>query len=90
MESTSSEQNKKPNEETTLHLKVKSQDGVGALYRAKPTSKLKKLMNDYSNYHYFPVAFFFDGHQIREEDTPESLNMEDGDEIIALIQQTSG
>ncbi|KAH0468865.1 hypothetical protein IEQ34_002097 [Dendrobium chrysotoxum] len=78
MESTSSDQNKKPNEETTLHLKVKIQDG------------LKKLMNDYSNYHYFPVAFFFDGHQIREEDTPESLNMEDGDEIIALIQQTSG
>ncbi|KAH0468647.1 hypothetical protein IEQ34_001879 [Dendrobium chrysotoxum] len=90
MASTSSEQNKKPNEVTTLSLKVKGQDEVEVFYRAKPTTQLSKLMNAYSNRHYFPVAFFFDGHQIRDEDMPESLKMKDGDEIVALIHQTGG
>ncbi|KAH0468992.1 hypothetical protein IEQ34_002224 [Dendrobium chrysotoxum] len=83
--------NKKPNEPTILSLKVNSQDGEEVLYRAKPTTKLSKLMNDYCNRHSFPInsiAFVFDGRRLRDEDTPESLKMEDGDEIDALIHQT--
>ncbi|KAI0527140.1 hypothetical protein KFK09_002738 [Dendrobium nobile] len=93
MASTSSKKNKKSNEVTILCLKVKSQDGEELVYRAKPTTKLSKLKNDYCNRHSLPInsiAFLFDGRRIHDEDTPESLKMEDGDEIDAMIHQTGG
>ncbi|KAH0468868.1 hypothetical protein IEQ34_002100 [Dendrobium chrysotoxum] len=92
MASTSSEQDKgqskKRKGEAILNLKVKSQDGEEVSYRANATTKISELKNDYCKRQPFPINyidFFFDGRQIRDEDTPEQLKMKDGDEIEALI-----
>ena len=34
--------------------------------------------------------FIFDGERVKEDDTPESLEMENGDEIDAMVEQTGG
>ncbi|PKU71585.1 Small ubiquitin-related modifier 1 [Dendrobium catenatum] len=95
MASTSSKQDKgkskKRKGEEIISLKVKSKDGEGEeiIYRVNATSKINELKKDYSNYQSFPINsidFFFNGREIRDEDTPEQLKMKDGDEIEALIQ----
>ena len=34
--------------------------------------------------------FIFDGERIKDEDTPENLEMENGDEIDVMVEQTGG
>ena len=34
--------------------------------------------------------FIFDGERLKDEDTPEKLEMENGDEIDAMVEQTGG
>ena len=34
--------------------------------------------------------FIFDGERIKESDTPETLEMENGDEIDVMVEQTGG
>ena len=34
--------------------------------------------------------FIFDGDRIREDQTPEALEMDNGDEIDAMVEQTGG
>ena len=34
--------------------------------------------------------FIFDGERIKEDDTPENLEMENGDEIDVMVEQTGG
>ncbi len=34
--------------------------------------------------------FIFDGERIRDSDTPDTLNMEEGDEIDYMVEQTGG
>ena len=34
--------------------------------------------------------FIFDGERIKETDTPTSLEMENGDEIDVMVEQTGG
>ncbi|KAH9728794.1 Small ubiquitin-related modifier 1 [Citrus sinensis] len=36
------------------------------------------------------IAFLFDGRRLRGEQTPDELEMEDGDEIDAMLHQTGG
>lgn len=36
------------------------------------------------------IAFLFDGRRLRAEQTPDELDMEDGDEIDAMLHQTGG
>ncbi|MFQ6625958.1 hypothetical protein Gotur_005361 [Gossypium turneri] len=36
------------------------------------------------------IAFLFDGSCLRGEQTPNELEMEDGDEIDAMLHQTGG
>ena len=36
------------------------------------------------------VKFVYNGTQIQADDTPESLDMEEGDVVDALLQQTGG
>ncbi|KAJ1430892.1 Ubiquitin-like domain superfamily [Sesbania bispinosa] len=36
------------------------------------------------------IVFLFDGKQLRGEQTPDQLDMEDGDEIDAMLHQTGG
>ncbi|KAL6538445.1 Small ubiquitin-related modifier 1 [Orobanche gracilis] len=86
---------KKPGSQEVVHinLKVKGQDGNEVFFRIKRTTQLKKLMNAYcdrQSVDFASIAFLFDGRRLRAEQTPDELEMEDGDEIDAMLHQTGG
>ncbi|CAL5336379.1 hypothetical protein CsSME_00019206 [Camellia sinensis var. sinensis] len=88
------EEDKKPNDQSAhINLKVKGQDGNEVFFRIKRSTQLKKLMNAYcdrQSVEMNSIAFLFDGRRLRGEQTPDELEMEDGDEIDAMLHQTGG
>ncbi|KAK3184428.1 hypothetical protein Dsin_031714 [Dipteronia sinensis] len=90
------EEEKKPNDQSGqahINLKVKGQDGNEVFFRIKRSTQLKKLMNAYcdrQSVEINSIAFLFDGRRLRAEQTPDELEMEDGDEIDAMLHQTGG
>ncbi|CAM6114627.1 unnamed protein product [Calypogeia fissa] len=76
-----------------INLKVKGQDGGEVFFRIKSSATLRKLMNAYcerQSVDASSIAFLFDGRRLRAEQTPAELDMEDGDEIDAMLHQTGG
>eukprot|EP00494_Astrolonche_serrata_P027054 UN27317 len=76
-----------------LNLKVKSQDGNEVYFKVKKTTQLNKLMSAYCSRvgkELGTVRFLFDGERIQPEATPEQLDMEDEDEIDAMVEQHGG
>ena len=76
-----------------LSLKVKSQDGNEVYFKVKKTTTFSKVMNAYCKKvgaDMSSVRFLFDGQRLREEQTPADLEMEDEDEIDAMVAQTGG
>lgn len=91
--STGQEEDKKPGDANHINLKVKGQDGNEVFFRIKRSTQLKKLMNAYcdrQSVDFNAIAFLFDGRRLRGEQTPDELEMEDGDEIDAMLHQTGG
>ncbi|CAF2072146.1 hypothetical protein F2Q70_00035172 [Brassica cretica] len=93
--SATQEEDKKPGGDGGVHinLKVKGQDGNEVFFRIKRSTQLKKLMNAYCDRQSVDmnaIAFLFDGRRLRAEQTPDELDMEDGDEIDAMLHQTGG
>eukprot|EP00850_Spirogloea_muscicola_P002447 SM000009S23576 [mRNA] locus=s9:879884:880692:+ [translate_table: standard] len=90
------EDEKKPagdQSQSHINLKVKSQDGSEVFFRIKSTATFKKLMTTYCDRQSVAmdsIAFLFDGRRLRAEQTPSELEMEDGDEIDAMLHQTGG
>lgn len=76
-----------------MSLTVRDQTGGEVQFKVKTTTKLLKIMNAYcdkkavSQDH---LKFLYDGSRLRGEDTPEGLDMEDGDCIDAVIEQVGG
>ena len=97
MSAAAGEEDKKPAGEqgggAHINLKVKGQDGNEVFFRIKRSTQLKKLMNAYCDRQSVDmnaIAFLFDGRRLRGEQTPDELEMEDGDEIDAMLHQTGG
>ncbi|WZZ79584.1 hypothetical protein YC2023_100156 [Brassica napus] len=92
--SATQEEDKKPGDGGAhINLKVKGQDGNEVFFRIKRSTQLKKLMNAYcdrQSVDMSSIAFLFDGRRLRAEQTPDELDMEDGDEIDAMLHQTGG
>ncbi|XP_010536686.1 PREDICTED: small ubiquitin-related modifier 1-like [Tarenaya hassleriana] len=92
--SVNQEEDKKPGDAAAhINLKVKGQDGNEVFFRIKRSTQLKKLMNAYCDRQSVDInsiAFLFDGRRLRGEQTPDELEMEDGDEIDAMLHQTGG
>ncbi|CAN8273760.1 unnamed protein product [Cochlearia groenlandica] len=89
--SATQDEDKKP--DGHINLKVKGQDGNEVFFRIKRVTQLKKLMNAYCDRQSVDmgsIAFLFDGRRLRAEQTPDELEMEDGDEIDAMLHQTGG
>ncbi|KAK8491494.1 hypothetical protein V6N13_079332 [Hibiscus sabdariffa] len=87
------EEDKKPGDPAHINLKVKGQDGNEVFFRIKRGTQLRKLMNAYCDRQSVDsnsIAFLFDGRRLRGEQTPDELEMEDGDEIDAMLHQTGG
>ncbi|CAN7038931.1 unnamed protein product [Brassica rapa subsp. trilocularis] len=93
--SATQEEDKKPGDQGPAHinLKVKGQDGNEVFFRIKRATQLKKLMTAYcdrQSVDFNSIAFLFDGRRLRAEQTPDELDMEEGDEIDAMLHQTGG
>eukprot|EP00898_Chlorokybus_atmophyticus_P006107 jgi/Chlat1/6498/Chrsp45S05987 len=76
-----------------INLKVKGQDGNEVFFKIKRSTALKKLMTAYCDrvsVEPNAIAFLFDGRRLREDQTPDELEMDDGDEIDAMLHQTGG
>ncbi|KAL2472932.1 Small ubiquitin-related modifier 1 [Forsythia ovata] len=94
MSSAGQDEDKKPGDSSShINVKVKGQDGNEVFFRIKKSSQLKKLMTTYCDRQSVDlnaIAFLFDGRRLRAEQTPDELEMEDGDEIDAMLHQTGG
>ncbi|XP_014521851.1 small ubiquitin-related modifier 1-like [Vigna radiata var. radiata] len=88
------EEDKKPSKlGTHITLKVKGQNDNEVFFRIKRNTQLKKLMDGYcdrESVDFDSIVFLFDGHPLRAEQTPDELELEDGDEIDAMEHQIGG
>lgn len=76
-----------------LNLKVKSPNGDEVIFKVKQTTPFHKLMTAYckrTGTEFESTRFMFDGQRITGEQTPKDLNMEDEDEIDAMVTQVGG
>ena len=76
-----------------LNIKVKAQDGSEIFFKIKRSTQLKKLMEAYCQRQGLSnnqCRFIFDGERIKDDDTPETLEMDNGDEIDVMVEQTGG
>ena len=74
-------------EDFTLNIKFVADDGTEVFFRCKMTTPLGKLMRAYcqrQGVHLHQLRFLFDGQRLRETQTPDDLEMEDGDAIDAF------
>jgi len=85
----------KPDEEAPKHINIKVKDDKEneVFFRIKFTTPLSKVITAYcervgasAN----TLRFFFDNVRINEQDTPGSLEMEDGDMIDVHAEQQGG
>eukprot|EP00347_Sterkiella_histriomuscorum_P010877 403374578 len=79
--------------EAHINIKVKAQDGTEIFFKIKRTTQLKKLMDAYVNRQGLSsnqCRFIFDGERLKDDDTPDKLEMENGDEIDVMVEQTGG
>lgn len=75
--------------ETHINIKVKAQDGTEIFFKIKRVTALKKLMDAYCQRQGLSVnqcRFIFDGERVKEDDTPDKLQMEQGDEIDVMVE----
>jgi len=77
-----------------LTIYVKADSGESVEFKVKKTMRMEKLFNAYAKSknveHVHELRFFMDGDRIREDDTPETLQLEDGDQIDCMLEQTGG
>ncbi|XP_065200278.1 small ubiquitin-related modifier-like [Planococcus citri] len=75
-----------------IKLKVLGNDSNEIHFRVKMSTQMYKLKRSYSEkagVQLPGLRFLFDGRRITDEDTPKSLEMEDGD-VIEVYQEQSG
>ncbi|KKY28668.1 putative ubiquitin-like protein smt3 [Phaeomoniella chlamydospora] len=84
----------KPEQTSTEHLNIKVTDGNNEVFfKIKRTTQLRKLMAAFcerQGKQPSTVRFLFDGTRVREEDSPESLDMADGDTLEVHQEQIGG
>ncbi|WJZ87651.1 hypothetical protein VitviT2T_007018 [Vitis vinifera] len=84
---------KRPLDQSTIEVKVKSQDGRQLYFRINRSTPLQRLLVAYCqqiNIDYKTMQFVYNGNRVTAKQTPEQLGMEDGDEIDALTHQMGG
>ncbi|KAI3953106.1 hypothetical protein MKW98_020301 [Papaver atlanticum] len=76
-----------------ITLKIKSNDGTEVFFRTKRNTKFRKLMIAYCDRKELDIntiTFLMDGTMIKAEQTPDELQLEEGDEIDAFDHQIGG
>ncbi|KAL5330738.1 hypothetical protein ACEPPN_000259 [Leptodophora sp. 'Broadleaf-Isolate-01'] len=77
----------------SLEIKIKDQNENETFFRIKKHTKLGKVFEAYCERQSLTrntVRFFFEGTRVQENDTPEGLDIEDGDMIQAVLEQVGG
>ncbi|KAH9975069.1 ubiquitin-like protein [Lactifluus volemus] len=77
----------------TINVKVVSAAGEEVFFKIKRNTKLSKLQGAYANKvgkDVGSIRFLYDGNRINDDDTPATLDMEDGDTIDVMVEQVGG
>ncbi|KAL4894003.1 ubiquitin-related domain-containing protein [Aspergillus ambiguus] len=76
------------------HLNIKVTDNNNEVFfKIKRSTQLSKLMNAFcerQGKQMSTVRFLFDGTRVRPEDTPDTLDMQDGDTLEVHQEQIGG
>jgi len=76
-----------------INVKVVAANGEEVFFKIKRTTKLSKLQGAYANKvgkDVNSIRFLYDGTRINDDDTPDSLDMEDNDTIDVMVEQVGG
>ncbi|KAH0791502.1 putative small ubiquitin-related modifier [Histomonas meleagridis] len=77
----------------TVNLTIKDPQGEEIYFRVKKRAKMGRLFNVYckrTGIDPTTMRFFHQGERINEEQTPDDLNLKDGDVIDAFVRQVAG
>ena len=80
-------------QEERITLKVRGQDGEELIFKIRKNTELKKLIDNYwarKGIAATSCRFIYDGERIKPTNTADELQMEDGDEIDVMLEQTGG
>ncbi|PBP24429.1 ubiquitin-like modifier, partial [Diplocarpon rosae] len=80
-------------ENPVINIKVKDQMEAETFFKIKQKTKLGKVFDAYCDRNALQrttVRFLLDGQRIQDTDTPDSLQMEDGDMVDAVLEQIGG
>lgn len=84
----------KPEPADSTHINLKVTDGNSEVYfKIKKVTNLKRLMDAFckrQGRQSSSLKFLYDGHRLEGDETPESLDMEEGDVIEAHREQVGG
>ncbi|KAK7318948.1 hypothetical protein RJT34_03657 [Clitoria ternatea] len=78
---------------TSVNFAIRDQEGRRLFFRVKENIQFRKVFKDFCdkrNFDYEVMRFIYDGHYVNGKQTPKTLNIENGEEILATIQQTGG
>ncbi|KAI8343632.1 ubiquitin-related domain-containing protein [Chlamydoabsidia padenii] len=76
-----------------INLKVVGNDNNEVFFKIKRTTPLRKLMDAYCERQgksAGSVRFLYDGNRLLPTNTPDELEMEDGDSIDVMVEQIGG
>lgn len=76
-----------------LEIQVVSQNGASIYFKLNQTTPFQKMFDAYVSRFRISkttVRFLYNGVRLNDKDTPKMLDMEDGDIIDVVLQQTGG
>ncbi|KIM31157.1 hypothetical protein M408DRAFT_327448 [Serendipita vermifera MAFF 305830] len=76
-----------------INIKVVTSQGDEVYFKIKRNTKLTKLRSAYATKvgkDLNSIRFLYDGNRITEEDTPDSLGMDNDDSIDVMVEQVGG
>ncbi|GME67711.1 hypothetical protein B5S28_g5151 [[Candida] boidinii] len=81
-------------QDTATHINIKVSDGTSEVFfKIKRATPLKRLMEAFAKRQGKTIEsfrFLYDGDRVSPDQTPEDLDMEDGDNIEAHREQLGG
>jgi small ubiquitin-related modifier len=78
---------------TISYTHSSQQSGEETFFKIKKTTKMSKVIASYASRKGIQpqsLRFHLDGERIKDDDTPEGLDLEDQDQIDCMLEQTGG
>ena len=77
----------KPGTEGQMNIRIRDQGGEETFFKVKKSTKLEKVFNAYSTRKGVApgsLRFLFDGVRVQPHQTPEDIDMDDGDQLDCM------